>query len=783
MHTFLRALVRSCALLALFPFAMAASEDTQAPCGNKHKNLVILQNILSGVPGVSIPEFFGIESTRICQFIAQNTTLDGQFAQYDPFPLYESVINRLNAAGLEGVKDPIIAKDLQEVAQRIRYIFEHAWDGKYPFVFTTAEKKFLARLQNEGHYLMVRSTGVEDSVAFANAGANVSKAYITPEVEEAIELQKAMGAVVASYVTLHSLKNRLAQGQSLETTIFMPVLIQELVGEPINSQEIDAQKIPVSGVAYSTNQQLSDATLKVTEINASYGHGEGIVANRVTADKYYVVPSTHSNTQLIVPHVYVKQERLIPVQSTHSIDLDAIENPGELAQKPCLSQTQVLALYNALMAIEKAYQMPMDVEFVVKQNKIYIVQARPTMYKANQANFLDLEKINATHNPIMHKEQLMRLVPSKLSVLIITNPQDILITHNLDEADQDPRSVSAKVVIVDAWASSLSHAAVNFMGHGIPCFYVQDIQTIESLARQLTEHDPLIVDAQQSLLIKWDTTKAPLESIMINGWFEHPMHARFTASTSQIQSHIQQVLPSSGLINGYCAQLTKESMSLADRRDVFNKLNTLINTYISISERRIKNVWKNNFDSAAQQALSDYKKAYNLIAEEITGLLNTGYTSHFQWLFYMKMLQALLYQHPSETELFIGGYTYQSFLDVLYFKQLIAAATQKLGHRPWLAQEILYTNLAPNQEISTAWRTFMLSLEKEYNHWIAIDPASRSIEGQTLIDLTNELKTTLQSYASMNCIPLWLSSEFYPVVHAIRNQKPLDIISKLLQRS
>ncbi|BDC34427.1 hypothetical protein Noda2021_03850 [Candidatus Dependentiae bacterium Noda2021] len=782
MHTFSRALLRSYALIALFPFALVASEETQSSCGNKHKNLVILQNILSGIPGVTVPAFFGIESARISQFIAKNTTEDGQFTQYDPFPLYESVITRLNAVGLDGVKDSSIANDLQEVAQRIRFIFDHAWDGKYPFEFTPAEKQFLKRLQGQGHYLMVRSTGVEDSVAFANAGANVSKAYITPEAEEAIELQKAMGQVVASYVTLHSLKNRLAQGHTLEASIFMPVLIQELVGEPINSQETDPLKIPVSGVAYSTNQQLSDTALKVTEINASYGHGEGIVANRVTADKYYLVPSTHSSSAFFVPQIYTKHDRLVPQTINGAIELETIENPSDLAQKPCLSPVQLNALYNALMAVEKAYQIPMDVEFVVKSDNIYIVQARPTMYKADQATFIDVTKISPTNNPIIHKESLRCLVPSKSSVLVITDPQDLLITHNLDEADQDPRSVSAHVVIVDTWASSLSHAAVNFMGHGIPCFYVHNIRAIELLANKITEQNPLIIDVQQSLLIHWDTSKSSFKDVITTGWFEHPVQARFSVSTAHVNT-TKQVLPSSGLINSYCSQLAQEHISLAERKELCNKLNAIVQNYLQISERRIKNVWNNHFDTTAQQALSDYKFAYATLMNEINAVLAHGNPSHFQWLFYIKLLQALLYQNPAEHEQFIGGYTYQSFLDVLYFKQLIAAASQKLGYRPLLAQEILYAQSAPTQEIALAWRTFILGLEKEYTRLIAIDPSMRTQDHQEVLNRIDEFKSTLGTYAGMNCLPLWLSSEFYPALSLIGSQKPTDILLQLLQKS
>lgn len=780
MHQFLGTLVRL-SLFAVTPLMNLASEHNDAPCGNKHKNLVILKQILTNTPDVCIPEFYGIESNRILEFITKNSTGDGQFHHYNPFALYESVITRLNQAGLAGVQDSSIAHDLEEVASRIRYIFNNAWDGKYPFTFTQDEKKFIARLAQEGHYLMVRSTGIEDSVAFANAGANVSKAYIQPEPEEAIELQQAMGEVVASYVTLHSLKNRLANGQVLDTQIFIPVLVQELVGEPLNSTETDPTKIPVSGVAYTTNKQLSDYHLKITEINAAYGHGEGIVSNKVLTDRYYIVPSLNQkNALLIIPQIYSKEERLIPVNhDNQSIELELIENPLNLRAQCALTNDQLQRLYNALKHIENHYQSPMDVEFVVKEKKIYVVQARPAMGKSITASYLDIEGIEKNKPKNFIKIYLERLVPSNLSVITITNPEEILIAHTLDDADQDPRSSSVKAVIARTWASPLSHAAVNFMGHGIPCFYSQDLTQIKQLLSQLSEDNPLYIDTQQSLAII-----APQELVnnyLCSDWYEHPINPRITiANYSQ---PLKQVIPSNQLLDNYLNQL-RNSKTKKDRKKMLNQLSTYVDTIIGLSARRITNVWKNNFDVKLQEALANFKSIFYSIAQEAHMLLDKNSYSEFHWLFYIKLIETLIKQNPSEAESFIGGLNYHSFLDTLYFKQIIVVAAQKLGRTPLLSQEILYAKYAPNQEIAQQWIAFIINLDHLNSFWLNYDPHITT--ATKLKALTKELQETLALYHSMNCLTLWFSSEFYPIMNNPINKKKStnleDILENLLRK-
>ncbi len=122
-----------------------------------------------------------------------------------------------------------------------------------------------------------------------------------------------------------------------------------------------------AGVAFSVNP----LTQNINEIliNAVYGLGETIVSGKVTPDQYLIhktgriLNQTHE-TQL--QGLYQKKGNLIWCDIPHNK-----QNKAKLSQK------MVLKLCDVITKIEKFYNFPVDVEFAVKNQKIYILQARP----------------------------------------------------------------------------------------------------------------------------------------------------------------------------------------------------------------------------------------------------------------------------------------------------------------------------------------------------------------------------------------------------------------------
>ena len=122
---------------------------------------------------------------------------------------------------------------------------------------------------------MVRSKGEEDTVEMANPGGNKSVAAVRLDAKS---ISKAIGTVVASYVSEKSLTQRLLSGDDISKPSFMPVLIQRMIGEKLEGD--DANHIVVSGVMY--------ADMNTVRIDAAPGHGELIVNSKAPFDTYDV---------------------------------------------------------------------------------------------------------------------------------------------------------------------------------------------------------------------------------------------------------------------------------------------------------------------------------------------------------------------------------------------------------------------------------------------------------------------------------------------------------------
>jgi hypothetical protein len=468
-------------------------------CGNKHKNLILLKEIIKDIPHTAVPDFIGIPSTRIEAFLRQH--VPEIFIAYSH--LLTALPSILSGDAAQG------ERMVYEIQEKIKAAFIN-----FDFIFTPREQALFGSIAAQGQFFMVRSTGMEDG-AIANAGAHASIAYVAPRIPA---IKQAIGEVIASYFNISSLKNRLSSGENLLSgNLCLPVLIQVLIGEPFDGAG-DVRSIPISGVAYTTNQSLSSSSLAITEINAAYGHGEGVVANRVTADRYYITPSRSPADVSIYPMLYYKQERLVPHYDAQ-LKINTLvthNNTPDLASSSALSLDQVKQLYTVLKKIEQAYAQPMDVEFVVLDATLYIVQARPAMHVAMHPSYITFDQLAPEDITQIISGDI--IVPGKAETLIITDPRDVIIAKTLDEADQMSNSTQCAVVMANTWASSLSHAAVNFKTYGTPCMVIYNMGLAKQLIAQISPTTPLIIDVQQRCIALWKSTSKKPQDYIQYGW-------------------------------------------------------------------------------------------------------------------------------------------------------------------------------------------------------------------------------------------------------------------------
>ena len=214
--------------------------------GNKTANLVLLEQINKKFSSnFLVPDFIGIKDEKIKSFLAKTYP---DFVQD-----WQLFIEEFNSA------DKTLSESSKTILASIQDKIENAF--KDNSIFVTGDIEYPLNFENKS--LMVRSTGHEDSDELNNAGGNLS----LQSYGDTASLNQAISQVVSSYFSFKSLSQRIYAGDDITQEPFMPVLMQELIGEAVNGfdQEIS------SGVAFVKNGKVS--------VNAAFGHNELVVGS------------------------------------------------------------------------------------------------------------------------------------------------------------------------------------------------------------------------------------------------------------------------------------------------------------------------------------------------------------------------------------------------------------------------------------------------------------------------------------------------------------------------
>jgi phosphoenolpyruvate synthase/pyruvate phosphate dikinase len=144
---------------------------------------------------------------------------------------------------------------------------------------------------------------------------------------------------------------------------------------------MDAQKISVAvvvqkmvnsdaaGIAFSVHPVTEDYNQMIIE--AGFGLGEAVVSGQVTPDSYIV---TKEPLKIIEESINEQGKGLYRKEGGGNEWKDL---PQEKGNSQVLSKDQIFALANVLMQIENHYGFPVDTEWAMENNELYIVQSRP----------------------------------------------------------------------------------------------------------------------------------------------------------------------------------------------------------------------------------------------------------------------------------------------------------------------------------------------------------------------------------------------------------------------
>ena len=314
------------------------TQDDREAVGGKGANLGEMTRA-----GYPVPPGFCITTATYLDFVGQNEL--------------EEVIASLGALAREGDEAA-----LEREAERLRALIaggELARSVREEII--AAYTQLLEAGSSEGQ-VAVRSSAVAEDLASASfAGQQETYLYVSGA-------ENLLAAVKSCWTSLWapraiSYRRRFWAGRE---TVAMAVVVQAMI------------PCDVAGVAFSADPLTGQDRVI---IEANWGLGETVVRGKVEADRYVVERTIAgvSSEFSISPGHKARQRIQNPDGDGGTILVDV---PVERRDELTLSSGQVRRLAETVLALEKHFGTPQDVEWGFWRGKLYIFQTRPLTVQA-----------------------------------------------------------------------------------------------------------------------------------------------------------------------------------------------------------------------------------------------------------------------------------------------------------------------------------------------------------------------------------------------------------------
>ena len=231
--------------------------------------------------------------------------------------------------------------------------------GKFPKRLENAIREKYFNLGNNIRVAVRSSATAEDLPDASFAGQQ--ETYLNVQGIESV-----LNAVRNCYASLwgnRAVSYRFHQDYD-QTSVSIAVVIQEM---------IESEK---SGILFTVNPVNKKEN--EMQINASFGLGESVVSGRVTADSY-IIDKLGKIAQVNIG----SKETQIIYGDKETVEVAV---SSDKRKTRVLNDRELLELMKCGLKIEKHYRMPMDIEWAIKNDIVYILQARAITTLKNSEN-------------------------------------------------------------------------------------------------------------------------------------------------------------------------------------------------------------------------------------------------------------------------------------------------------------------------------------------------------------------------------------------------------------
>ncbi len=207
-------------------------------------------------------------------------------------------------------------------------------------------------------------------------------------------------------------------------------------------------------------------------IESSWGGlgGEAVVGGMVTPDRWVV-----DKSGLVIKDRVVARKSVMMTRSESGLT-KVVEVPSDLAEKPSLSDAEVIALAKLGIELENRVGYPLDIEWVIDSDSgnIYVVQMRPeTVYSSGKAKAINEGRATTGKAVIKGIAASPGIAVGRVRICLTPEEArakmgkgDILVTK-MTNPDWVPYMKMASAIITDEGGMT-SHAAIVSRELGIP---------------------------------------------------------------------------------------------------------------------------------------------------------------------------------------------------------------------------------------------------------------------------------------------------------------------------
>jgi hypothetical protein len=384
--------------------------DNEKLFGSKTAQLAKMFKLLKNLKGVIVPSGIGI-SVNVMPMLFKNLGKENLLTEFE-----NAIKNRDKQRAIEIAKEICNVIDSKELQG------------------TELEKEIIKQLNKfikSGQKYSVRSSGVgEDATNNAFAGMGETKLNVNYE-----DIYDNVRECWKSFFAERCIDYMISSGQVVKPA----VLVEEMVDSEI------------SGVVFSREKYGNG------RINALFGQGEGLVSGMFTPDSVLFDMGTGEIIEYLVAD---KQFKLV-TDSEGGIKKVAV---GPQAKSRALNAQNVKNLAEIISVLENSAGYPIDVEFAIRGNEIYILQMRPITTLDNKEKDKEIteDQIREALNDMQQIPFAQTRHEISVSVGKIGNKKDVFvyIANPLDSTQTIPvykKSADANVTefVVDAKYASL----------------------------------------------------------------------------------------------------------------------------------------------------------------------------------------------------------------------------------------------------------------------------------------------------------------------------------------